>query len=344
METPVVLPVQYIKFNTKRCFGIELEVARNVTINRLVDAVKLADPKRECRGTSSYCQDSGNNYWHVKFDRSCGSRQGEGGWEVASYKASGAKDLVKISDMGKVLKAAGAQINDNCGYHIHAELADFNSGQAATLVATWMKIEPLIMEMCPPNRRNNIYCRPLRTAKPCTEKQAQDPTTFWMTVRPNGFDNNERRVSLNMANYAMGGAAKRTAELRLPEGTLDPKDIKNWARLFVHFVNFTKKQKYPGNITPVTDVRGAVTLLGLHNEDPFFILSKGLYETKTWFLSRIQKYSSKKALRAEAKDFLAFIIPPEDESELVPIAGKPKKKKQPSSLLDDSEFWVPYNE
>src|SRR4051812_41146810 len=106
---PTFQHVQYVKFSTKRAFGIELEVSKSVTLNKLVDAVRLADPKREVHGSNSYSQDHGNNFWHVKFDRSCGTKANEGGWEVASYKASGAKDLVKISDMGDILKKAGAE-------------------------------------------------------------------------------------------------------------------------------------------------------------------------------------------------------------------------------------------
>src|ERR1700677_4881235 len=84
---PQLLPVQYVKFITKRCFGIELEVNRKLSLNDLVAVVRAADPKRECIGSAHYQQDQNNNYWHVKFDRSCGN-DGEGGWEVASYKAS----------------------------------------------------------------------------------------------------------------------------------------------------------------------------------------------------------------------------------------------------------------
>ncbi len=351
---PAFQHVNYIKFSTKRAFGIELEVSKNVTINKLVDAVRMADPKRECHSSNSYCQDQGNNYWHVKFDRSCGTKANEGGWEVASYKASGAKDLVKISEMGDVLKKAGAQINDNCGYHIHVEIADFQANQAATLVANWMKIEHIILEILPKSRRNNPYCKTLRELKPVTSAQSVDAAQFWPRVRPMSFDNSERRSSLNMCNYALGGAAKRTAELRLPEGTLDPKEIKNWARFFIHFVNFSKKQAFPGNVAPAANLREAMRILGLHGEDPYFILSHGLYETKHWFLSRILQYSGKKVYKTEAQEFLNFIIPANADDDassggtMWPIGMSPKKtatkKKKATPLLDDDEFWQPYEE
>jgi hypothetical protein len=352
------LPVQYVKFITKRRFGIELEVSKKVTLETLVNAVKLADRNKECIASNHYQQDAGNNYWHCKFDRSCGTKNNEGGWEVASYVASGAQDLIKIAGIGPILSQAGAVVNDNCGYHIHCEIKDFEQSHAANLVAYWMKLEPIIAEILPKNRRANIYCRMLRDVKPVTDAQLKTAEAFWQRVRPLSFDNAERRVSLNMCNYALGTAVKRTAELRLPEGTLEEIDIKNWARLFIHFVNYCKRAQFPGNITPVSTLREAAIVLGLHNEEPFFILSKGLYETKQWFLNRALKYTTKKAIKTEAQEFLNFIIPP--TSVVSPMLRysyvddeapkkKPKKakvtiKERPqTALLHEDDYWQPYD-
>jgi hypothetical protein len=340
-----ILPVQYIKFNTKRAFGIELEVNRKVTLEALVQAVRDADPKRHCIGINHYQQDHGNDYWHCKFDRSCGDRTGTGGWEVASYKASGAKQLLKIADMGTILSKMGAEVNDNCGYHIHVEIADFTASQAATLVANWMRLERMICEILPKGRRSNIYCRLLSDMKPVLSSDLENPISFWDRVRPRTFDNSERRVALNMCNYALGNSAKRTAELRLPEGTLDPKEIKNWARMFIHFVGFCRKAPWPKTIAPVPDLKSAATVLGLHNEDPFFILSRGLYETKTWFLGRALKHSAKKTIKSEAQEFLNFILPPVDKVEAKPLKKKviTIKERRYTGQLHEDDFWQPYD-
>jgi hypothetical protein len=332
-----ILPVQYIRFNTKRCFGIELEVSKRVGLEALVNAVRGADPKRQCMGSTTYRQDASNDYWHVKFDRSCGAKANEGGWEVASYKASGAKDLLKIANMGDVLTHAGAEVNDNCGYHIHVEIADFQRAQAATLVANWMRLEKLIAEILPKSRRSNVYCRMLSEMKPVRTADLSDPETFWLRVRPVSYDHAERRVALNMVNYALAHPGKRTAELRLPEGTLDPGEIKNWARLFIHFVHSQRKAPWPATVAPLIDIKSALAVLGLHSDDPFFLLSKGLYETKAWFLSRILKHSSKKLYKAEAQEFLNFIVPVKEDA---PSKKKVSVKERPySDRLDD--FWEP---
>jgi hypothetical protein len=322
---PEMLPVQYVKFNTKRCFGIELEVIKSKTLDELVQVVRLTDSKHHVMGTNHYQQDSGNDYWHVKFDRSCGTKPQEGGWEVASYKASGAADLIKLANMGDTLKKNGAQVNDNCGYHIHVEIADFNTSQAATLMANWMKMERLLIEILPKGRRNNVYCRLLNDLKPVSAVQAKNVDTFWSKVRPLSLENSERRVSLNMGNYVHSGASKKTVELRLPEGTLDSKEIKNWARMFIHFANTCRTMPFPGNITPYQNLKEMLTGLGLHNEEPFFILSKGLYETKTWFLERIIKYGTNKVLRTETEKMLSFLIPPCPEDRVEETKSKLKE-------------------
>jgi hypothetical protein len=353
------LPVQYVKF-TKRKFGIELEVSKKVSLETIVNAVKLADRDKEVYSSNHYQQDSGNTYWHCKFDRSCGAKANEGGWEVASYVGNGVDDLLKISQIGTALKNAGCEVNDNCGYHIHAEAKDYDQNQAATLMAYWMKLEPLLGEIVPKSRitgKTAIYCKMLRDVKNVRSVDLKNAETFWARVRPTSFDNNERRVSLNMCNYALGTASKRTAELRLPEGTLEEVDIKNWARMFIHFVSYCKKARFPGNIDPVTNLREMATVLGLHNEDPFFILSKGLYETKMWLLSRAVKYG-KKAIKAEAQDYLNFIAPSApatspmlrdswaDLYEEVKKKVVPKKKKEMKvpSVISENDFWEPYDE
>lgn len=323
---PKTLPVAYIKFATKRAFGVEYEVNRKLSLEQLAAVVKKADTKKQCISSNHYQQDYGNDYWHVKFDRSCGEKTNEGGWEVASYKASGAKDLIKIAKMASALKESGAEVNNNCGFHIHVEIADFNTNQAATLAANWMKIERVMQEILPKHRRNNNYCQ-LLTSRFRIGTEEHTPTTFWAMVRPHSYDNTERRVALNLCNFALNAPNRRTVELRTPEGTLVEKDAKNWIRLFVHFVNDCKKREFPRNLTSVNDLHEAVTVLGLHHEDPFYILSKGLYETKIWFLRRIIKYSGIRKYVQEAESFVNFIKPPEASYFPLTTSGKKRLKE-----------------
>jgi hypothetical protein len=96
--------------------------------------------------------------------------------------------------------------------------------------------------------------------------------------------------TLNTFHYAHG--KRFTVEFRIAEGNgcLDSYLVKNWIRLLVHFVERAKTlpfpEKYKAN-DPWTsfmwlDLRDVMKLLGF--DQP---LSKGLEETRNWFLARI---------------------------------------------------------
>jgi hypothetical protein len=306
--------VKYVKFKSKRNFGIELEMTNRVPRKELAKAVGTVDKEREIRQSSTYDQDYSPNYWHVKFDRLV--EGGEGGWEVSSYKGNGYKDLSKMSNVATALKEAGAVVNDDCGYHIHAEVADYGTQQLATLVANWMRIEPIICEMLPKHRRNHKYCKLLTTKIKYDESRKYTPVQFWDLVRPRNFDRADRRVSLNLCNVAGGVHDRLTVELRMPEGTLDNKDVKNWARFFIHFVDVNKTKSFPDEIKPC-NVYEAMMVAGLHSEKPFFLLSAGLRETKIWVMSRILRYATKKRTKEEAEMFLNALL-----------VNRPKKLKK----------------
>src|SRR5579859_7521130 len=214
MKIPKVL---YVQFKSKRNFGVEIEVNNRVGAQQLVKIVASVDPNRAVLQSNTYAQDYNNDHWHVKFDRSCGDIANQGGWEIASYKARGYKDINKIEEVVNALKNGGAAINDDCGIHVHAEISDFRHIQAASLVAYWMQIEPVICEMLPKHRRNNRYCKPMSKAY-ALRGRTYTVEHFWDFLRPRSNDNQYRRVALNMCNYALSVPGRRTAELRLPEG------------------------------------------------------------------------------------------------------------------------------
>jgi hypothetical protein len=306
--------VKYVPFKSKRHFGIELEVNQKIHARELVKIVSATDPDRPVIQSAHYEQDYDNDYWHIKFDRSCGDVADQGGWEVASYKAGGYKDVEMMGKVADAMKSAGAVVNDECGFHIHAETADFKHHMMATLVAHWLKIEPVILEMLPKHRRNNKYAKPLTKRFDFSNKIFMHWERFWETVRPQRYDNPNRRVSLNLCNYAQWHPNRKTIELRLPEGTVDGKDVKNWVRFFIHFVDSTKKKEFPTDFSPA-NLYDTMKIVGLHNEEPFYLLSKGLRETKIWIAKRILEFSSKKELRKEAEIFLNTLQKTEQKTE-----------------------------
>lgn len=335
--------VRYIKFKSTRNFGIELEVNERINANELVRCVSSADPDRPVIQSAHYQQDYDNDYWHVKFDRSCGDVKDRGGWEVASYKASGYKDIEKMSKIAEAMKAAGAVTNNECGFHIHAEIADFKHDQAAALVAYWMKIEPVVLEILPKHRKNNKYAKPLTKKFEGSVDKLYNAKQFWEIVRPQRFDNPNRRVALNMCNYAQWVPNRKTVELRLPEGTLDGKEVKNWIRFFLCFVDFVRKKEFPGTVEPA-NLYETMKIIGLHNENPFFILSKAMRDTKMWLMRRILLYSTKKKLREEAETFLnALEVTPSIRPARADIEPEPeeKPKKIKKMVASPMVWWKP---
>lgn len=337
MEIP---KVKYVKFNSKRNFGIELEMNNAVQARQLVKVVAATDPNHPVIMSDHYQQDYGNGYWHVKFDRSCGDVEGQGGWEVASYKASGYKDVDNMGEVTDALKVAGVVTNNNCGFHIHAEIADFTAAHAASLVAYWLKIEPVVCEMLPKHRRGNKYCRLLTKQFAGEIAKSHGAREFWELVRPRAYDHQNRRVSLNMCNYAHNIPNRRTAELRLPECSMSGKDVKNWIRFYLMFVESAKQAQFPGNATPVGLV-DAMRIVGFHGASPFLILSRGLREAKIWMCRRILTYSTKESLRNEATTFLNTLevkANKKPEQKKQKVAGTPDKQK--SHLQGDIGYWA----
>lgn len=302
-------------FCSKRRFGIELEFNRNLGPLALVDAIKSSDPKHNTHYSEVYQQDYSNNYWHVKFDRSCGDIKNEGGWEVASYVGKGYKDIDNIVSVSKSLKNAGAKVNNDCGFHIHAEVSDFTHDKMAILVAYWIKIESIMLEMVPSHRRNNKYCKPI--SKKYQSKKLTTPINFWSVVRTVNSDNVSRRVTLNLCNYSTQVYGKSTIEFRLPEGTNDEIEIKNWLRFYLFTIeSLKKKENLPENLNSVS-LEEMLEIIGLHGKDPFVILSPGLLATKIWILNRIKKYSSNYKLIKQSIDLLSVITDKKHDSDLI---------------------------
>jgi hypothetical protein len=314
---PVVV---YVKFDSKRGFGVEMEVNQKVALNELRNIVQKNDLTHQVITSSTYTHSNGNNYWHIKFDRSCGDvytgkASDKGGWEVASYIARGYKDITNISEIARKLKDSGVVVNNNCALHVHGDVSDFSQEQVATLVAHWMRIESVISEIVPKHRRNGKFCRLLTKKFPI---KSYSLNSFWQTVKPVDFSDADRKVALNICGYC--SYKRPTVELRLPEGTLDHKDVRNWIRMFVHYIDNVKHMTFPANIEPA-GLMETLQILGLHGDKSFVILSKSLRETKMWLMNRILKFSTKRKLREEAEDFLLTLELPRNEGRKVSTVG-----------------------
>jgi hypothetical protein len=289
--------IEYIKFPEKRAFGVELEVRNKIiTKSILSQTIKQID-KVHPVFVSGWNPTHETTRWHVKDDSSCG-------WEVASYKSIGINDLLNIASVADAIKKAGGVVDEKCGMHVHIDVSDFTDMQVATTIALWIKIEKTIANMLPSHRVKNKYCKflthYLAKSIKAFKLKPYSSYVFWLLVKPDlyGDYNKQRRVSLNVWNYVY--ETRKTLEFRMPEGTLDSNDIKNWVRLLLHFVNNCKNQEFPSSIDFV-NVQQTLQLLGLSSYNKrCIILSKGMHDAKNWFLCRLLKYGQTKRIRNEA--------------------------------------------
>lgn len=301
--------VQYRCFDSKRFFGVELEVSNTKTQEVISNIIK----KETSRGVSvtGYGQTFRNSYWHIKTDSTCGPL-GHGkdkGFEVASYIASGACEIEDIGTIAQALATGGIEVNNNCGMHVHVNIADFSPTEAGVLLGRWIKIEPWIRQAVPKHRKNNKYAKFLFKARAhrFNPLQSYDPLDFWNLIKPTDFsvyENRQKRVALNMINYAATKTdpwARATAEFRFPEGTLSKQDVCNWVRLFILFVESSQKASMPPNLLPAKNLDEVMEILGLTSTKSFYILDQDLYDLKIWFLNRLIQFGQRKYMQSAKK-------------------------------------------
>jgi len=310
------MKVAYKKFACNRCFGVELEASNTVT-QAYVKKVIEASSTVPTRMTARWQLSKGNKFWHVKKDSTCGVK-GKGhdkGWEIASYKGTTVADIIHMGEVANNLRVAGLEVNNNCGLHVHVEAKDYTTREMGKLIGYWLKIENILLDSVPLRRSFSSYCVPLRHNRINT--LVPTPQQLWEHYCPaclSPFENPERWLTMNLVNYATGllykNYSRTTVEFRFPEGTLVQDDVKNWIRLFVHFVDEVKRLPDPPDIL-AANLEETLSILGLHHtEDTFHIFSKGLFETRVWFLNRLVRHGMG-SNKAKAEKILGLIL--EDE-------------------------------
>jgi hypothetical protein len=303
--------IENLKFNTKRSFGVEIEVGKEVSKNVIFESVQKLSYKRV---RSSYYHPSVNNtFWDIKHDGSCGAKMkngiNEGGYEITSYKGSGVKDLLHISKVISTLKSIKIKTNHNCGMHIHVDVSDCNVDEIGCLINNWIFIEDIMFCMVPLRRKLNKFCNRLYTSK-INNNSLKTAKDYWECYKPNStaLTSGDRRMSLNLLNYFRSMKLKtfnrKTVEFRFPESTLVEKNIKNWVRLLVFFVEFSIRNKKLISISPIDNLLKFLNVVGLYDFDNKIKYSSGLLETRLWALKRIHRYANNIDIKNQAKNLI----------------------------------------
>lgn len=310
--------VDYKKFDSSRNYGVELEVGKEIPRTIIASIIKSISQMKVL--IANYTQSVNNAHWVVKTDASCGKRiringMNEGGYEIASFVATGISDAIKISKVAAELRKNSVESNTNCGYHIHVNVADFDEEQMGNLVGYWLLIEDIFFNAVPYRRTTSKYCKKVKIKKLKFLKEIykfDSGKKLWEAFRPkilNIRNPIEKRYSLNLLNYHVASKTKfkrKTIEFRFPEGTLCHETIKNFILLLVNFVENVKKLPVP-DINSTVSVKKTLQYLGLSGDKSLYLLDLDLMKAKIWFLKRIIRYSKNSDFRQEAKLFLARI-------------------------------------
>lgn len=306
-----------LSYDSNRRFGLELEINSDDGENRPPDGGQPKGIKRISKIVQEAVPDmgveirgwehtDGNESWILKPDSSCGM-------EICSPPMYGWRGLKKAMQVVESLSTGDVKADQRCSVHVHIEIADLDRNQLGTILAWWIKCEPIFLDAMPVERKRNRYCQFIGMLPHFQHDVSYAPEDIikrisdvkYYTCNANMFSKNNRQ----------------TVEFRIIEaqGCFDPYLIKNWIRLLIHFVEMTKNMRLPDpykepssekdrkDITPWTslswlDPKHVFTLLGFnpkpasipaHRPVRKFELSKALTQTRNWFVARLHKYMSR---------------------------------------------------
>jgi Putative amidoligase enzyme len=207
--------------------------------------------------------------WQVKED--CSVETGSGyGLEVASPIMRGDLGFNQVVEMGDGLLAAGAEVDETCGVHVHVDMRDFTIDDLSNLVGMFHSQQDALYAATG-ERSSASYCEAIPEAYvqrvqstlqqvksslgeggEAAADEAEPPTTMqpsglprW-NYRATGWRSNLTRQLLGVTHRYRGLnlqsiAAHNTVEYRLHQGSLDGVDVSNWARFCVAFTEAARR-------------------------------------------------------------------------------------------------------
>ena len=148
------------------------------------------------------------------------------GWEFVSHRLcgdAGLEELRAFMESGQRI-----EIGDNCGFHLHMSLENFNDSQCRAVYAAYVVTEDYWFNKVGRNRQENNYCYRL-------------PERIFEDIRATSHyydfaEMQDRYAWINAAAYCR----HRTLENRLHHATWDFAEVKAWVILNLRFVEACK--------------------------------------------------------------------------------------------------------
>lgn len=173
---------------------------------------EINNSSRGHQALAKYFESKGITRTCIKSDGSIRTN-GNDEFAVEVVILSRMSDPENLRKVCKALRKLKTRVNGSCGLHIHFNMKHYTKGLSALGARDVVKSRakqveyalPILMELVPPSRRENSYCKP---------QMSRD------------FES-DRYCAVNLCSYPKYG----TVEIRLHSGTTDFNKIYNWARL-----------------------------------------------------------------------------------------------------------------
>lgn len=219
--TPTQTRTTALDYTFRRKFGVEIE-AYNCTTTKLKNALKEEGINVEFEGYTHATRP----HWKIVSDSSL---SGDNTFELVSPILEGESGLKELKKVCWILDACGAKINTSCGLHIHFDASNFTLDTWKNLALGYKTLETIIDNFMPSSRRNNRFCRPLRSITKAAIKNCRNIQELQY-----GAFNEDRYFKLNPMSYNQ----HKTVEFRQHAGSTDFDKISNWILFLNGLITF----------------------------------------------------------------------------------------------------------
>lgn len=183
--------------------------------------------------------------WRVVEDGSVSN-----GCEVVSPILSGNEGLDSIRKIVAILKDAGAEVDESCGFHVHVNANDFHAAEIVNAVKRYARFETEIDSFNARRRRGSAsrWCRSMDGLAGMLDNEGAMFTATQVAQKQE--DSIGRYLKLNTAAFLRHG----TIEFRQHAGTLNISKIVNWV---VFCVNFMENSRLDSEFLASYDVEAS---------------------------------------------------------------------------------------
>jgi hypothetical protein len=172
----------------------------------------------------------------------------DSGVEVVTSPSAGDILITDCETLGVSLKSAGAEIDDKCGLHVHADARDYHTSDLRRLIILYSAVERVMFELVSRTRMGNRYCQAcghkyLAMLANDTSKGHKDfrKALHWTLYKPEDEKGKELGSHFSSAKHSKYHESRyyalnlhtffyrETVEFRLHESHLNPEVYTNWA-------------------------------------------------------------------------------------------------------------------